>query len=333
MASDCRPLRYRPSISAHQARSRNGFVTTNRRASSATEPDSPRASLASRRSSIADSRSSSSRAASSRANETDSRSARAAPYQRPSAVWRRSNALDVSAAGPPPRCCLASLTRPAKCIVSTSLESTVRIHPGGRVRIWGPVPPVVSASLRMRRSREMYDCRVNVDRDGGWSLHSSWTSRSKETTCPAFNASNANTARCLRPPKFNLAPSTSADTGPRSLTLTFGVLHCRVLAGSHGGKPKPVPGAVAAASPVRRQHTAHHSRQCSTGAKRTGPRQRDQAEAAHPPAGMVAQPADRLREGRVVPDADQVGQSICVSPTEPRPKKWPIHPAEALPIV
>ena len=206
MASDCRPLRYRPSISAHQARSRNGFVTTNRRASSATEPDSPRASLASRRSSIADSRISSSRAASSRANETDSRSARASPYQRPSAVWRRSDALDASAAGPPPSSCLASSTSSANCIVSTSLGSTVRIHPGGRVRIWGPVPRFVAAWLRTRRSREMYDCRVNVDRDGGWSLHSSWTSRSKETTRPAFNASSANTARCFRPPRLQFSP-------------------------------------------------------------------------------------------------------------------------------
>ena len=93
------------------------------------------------------------------------------------------------------------------------------------------------------------------------------------------------------------APSTSADTGPSSRTLTFGFLHCRVLAGSRRGKPKPVPGAVAAASPVRRQHTAP----LAPSAQRNNPHcPRLRAPKPRRPThrqGWSALPADRVREG------------------------------------
>src|SRR3954451_9199559 len=76
----------------------------------------------------------------------------------------------------------------------------------------------------------MYDCRARVERDGGSSVHSSSTKRSTDTTRPAFSANNANTARCLGPPKASSTPSAEAETGPRRVTRTCQVSH---LAGSH----------------------------------------------------------------------------------------------------
>src|SRR3954467_6808329 len=76
----------------------------------------------------------------------------------------------------------------------------------------------------------MYDCRARVERDGGSSVHSSSTNRFSETTRPAFSANNANTARCLGPPKASSTPSAEAETGPRRVTLTCQDSH---LAGSH----------------------------------------------------------------------------------------------------